>query len=496
MRTLSRPMFKMGGPIKEGVMHGIREPYRSGQLVQPGPGRPGYKGFSGVTGGYDTAYNLGNTANKANTASKAANLLNKAKAWKIPTDAQALRGIWGGLKKFYRLAPKQGFLARNPASLLALGAYFGGTPTPIDKKYGTTSRWENIFPMFGDTQKIRERKLTRHLEQQSNPNNWWRYNPGKYGPRKDHPDYDPAKLSINPWNDRGAVDTPIRYDKDGNIIRFNDAVSHFGTKVLPATGSVDDIIQKNITIKDDKSSDLPSVEKVLTDAEKKLIEEANLKKAKADKDKRVNELLEIMGYDKSKNDAVSKALIDASQIIGERGTLSKKNITRELINPIIAATGKRLEKPEQIREAVGLMMAKGEIEKDIFKSKRTASEQAIDALAAASGKSAKYIANAKLGIANSPAEAKAQLAKLKNTRITSDNLTAVIQQYADENNIPFKKQITTDQKNEVVGKGKKYASIVDMITDMKLDVDGADDGLYVVGTSIIEVTGGLPKLKG
>ena len=30
MRTLSRPMFKMGGPIKEGIMHGIREPRKSG----------------------------------------------------------------------------------------------------------------------------------------------------------------------------------------------------------------------------------------------------------------------------------------------------------------------------------------------------------------------------------------------------------------------------------------------------------------------------------
>ena len=30
MRTLSRPMFNMGGPIKEGVMHGIREPKRDG----------------------------------------------------------------------------------------------------------------------------------------------------------------------------------------------------------------------------------------------------------------------------------------------------------------------------------------------------------------------------------------------------------------------------------------------------------------------------------
>ena len=30
MRTLNRPMFRMGGPIKEGVMHGIREPHAGG----------------------------------------------------------------------------------------------------------------------------------------------------------------------------------------------------------------------------------------------------------------------------------------------------------------------------------------------------------------------------------------------------------------------------------------------------------------------------------
>ena len=32
MRPLTRPMFRMGGPIKEGVMHGIREPYKGGGL--------------------------------------------------------------------------------------------------------------------------------------------------------------------------------------------------------------------------------------------------------------------------------------------------------------------------------------------------------------------------------------------------------------------------------------------------------------------------------
>ena len=51
MRTLNRPMFRYGGPIKEGVMHGIREPKRNGgsmsQSVQPSSNgmRPGYKGI-------------------------------------------------------------------------------------------------------------------------------------------------------------------------------------------------------------------------------------------------------------------------------------------------------------------------------------------------------------------------------------------------------------------------------------------------------------------
>ena len=439
MRTLSRPMFKMGGPIKEGVMHGIREP------------RPGYKLGDTVKG------RIGGVKQSFKNIFRAPPVKSVTRLpvpYKPPIEGRIAGGIWNAIKNLYGKLPQHGLFTKYGA----IGRNF-----PVATAMGTTA----ALPLaaVGLTHAV-QKSLP---EQLTGEGGLFETSPAAWGGMG-------AGAGIDP-----TVDEILR-----------------GKKVTegPYGENLKKEIEKNITIKDDKSSDLPSVEKVLTDAEKKLIEEANLKKAKADKDKRVNELLEIMGYDRSKNDAVSKALIDASQIIGERGTLSKKNITRELINPIIAATGKRLEKPEQIREAVGLMMAKGEIEKDIFKSKRTASEQAIDALAAASGKSAKYIANAKLGIANSPAEAKAQLAKLKNTRITSDNLTAVIQQYADENNIPFKKQITTDQKNEVVGKGKKYASIVDMITDMKLDVDGADDGLYVVGTSIIEVTGGLPKLKG
>ena len=50
MRPLNRPMFRYGGPIKEGIMDGIREPKKNGgsmsQLVKPSAdgSRPGYAG--------------------------------------------------------------------------------------------------------------------------------------------------------------------------------------------------------------------------------------------------------------------------------------------------------------------------------------------------------------------------------------------------------------------------------------------------------------------
>ena len=36
MRTLNRPMFRYGGPIKEGVMSGIREPKKDGGMLLVG----------------------------------------------------------------------------------------------------------------------------------------------------------------------------------------------------------------------------------------------------------------------------------------------------------------------------------------------------------------------------------------------------------------------------------------------------------------------------
>ena len=52
MKTLSRTMFKLGGPIKEGGMHGIREPHFRGKIV--GSAMPhiqsAWRGFQGLFG--------------------------------------------------------------------------------------------------------------------------------------------------------------------------------------------------------------------------------------------------------------------------------------------------------------------------------------------------------------------------------------------------------------------------------------------------------------
>ena len=110
-------------------------------------------------------------------------------------------------------------------------------------------------------------------------------------------------------------------------------------------------------------------------------------KAKADKEKRINALLDTMGYDKARKNAAYDALIDAGRMVSERGTLDPKNIGRELIDPIVAATSQRFDKPEQIREAVGLMQTKADIQKEMNKEETALANQAKRAQIAVAEKS-------------------------------------------------------------------------------------------------------------
>ena len=301
MRTLSRPMFNMGGPIKEGVMHGIREPRQSG-------GRTGFqfgsKGWHVPTaiGGSGAAAIVANTAQnaakKASMFKKAGNLFAKG----LPSDVQIGRAIKRGLGKV-RLP---GLGLRNPitfglpSALLAKATYT--EPTQVEKEYGISKR---------------EKVLAGSL-------------PGTGG------EYLP--LALRRIFGERKIEVP------------EDRLKNITMEKGPPGGT-----QLPSYIDPNRASDL----------------------AKAAKDKRLNNILDIMGYDKSKSTAIHKALVDASQILTQTPGGEQLDITKDIISPIIAATGKRLEKPADIREAAGLMMAKAEIQKDLTKDETALANKAL-----------------------------------------------------------------------------------------------------------------------
>jgi len=307
MRTLSRPMFRMGGPIKEGVMHGIREPrqrYADQGLVKQITEQILKKPYSSVATGVGTAA----TAKIAKDAAKKANLYQRAGSLfskGIPTDVQIGRGIKKGWRGLVKRLPVKGLGYTNPFSFglpAALSAKAAFTNiTPIEKEYGITK---------GDWRPWKGKLVASSL-------------PGAGG------EYLPLAIQ----NLIGERKIEVPEDRLKNITI---------EKGVPGGGD------PRMTYTDpDKASDL----------------------AKAAKDKRVNELLGIMGYDKAKKGAAYDALIDASQIISAAPGGKDLDISRDIIQPAIGAASKRFDKPKEIREAVGLLMAKGEIEKEIASGK-------------------------------------------------------------------------------------------------------------------------------
>ena len=333
MRTLNRPMFNMGGPIKEGVMHGIREPYRRGTRAAL-VGNPVYPQTGGRAHHADYFKNIYGAA--APIARSFLNPFKKAKKYiqagkKLAGQLDTSKWL-GTLHPSRRLPPTSGITGTGAGTAWTAGptkylSKLKGLP-PIAKKLWDQHRYKTIAGGIG---------LTSDPALEA-----YKKIPGalKWG----------AETLLPGWAERAIgigdkVEEKIT-DKDG-----------VGT------------IQENITWTPGGLDPTP----IITESMKK-------KLVTAERDRKLNKMLDIMGYDKSKSTAVHRALVDASQILTQTPGGEQLDITKDIISPIIAATGKRLEKPADIREAAGLLMAKGEIEKDIFQSKGGALDQQVDTL--------------------------------------------------------------------------------------------------------------------
>jgi len=382
MKTLNRPMFNMGGPIKQGIMHGIREPYKHGTR----------------------AALVGNPIFPKDKTGRAHHVWNFA----IPA-VRALAGY--AIGKGGKTTAKKGFesIGKTIAGK--------GTGTGITAAAPAQGFWRSAWE--GDPMVRSAKWLWRTLKSPT-AKGW--------GQKA-------AKTIISPT---GAL-----------------TAGWFGYPAIKGALSKEDPAVTGVPLN-------PNLQKKVTELSNQKKKEFALQQ----REDRVQKYLEMMGYDRAKKTAIADALIDASKIVSDRGTLDPKNITGELINPIIQATSKRLDKPEQIREAVGLMATKAEIEKDL-------EDPSIKALRLEQLKGLRGGFEKDLG---------EFILSAKGTKVKPDALERYARIKANEYGIDFTK-ITDETVTNAAGttEEEKIQNVV------------GDDGIYMIGDAIIKVTDGVPK---
>ena len=220
--------------------------------------------------------------------------------------------------------------------------------------------------------------------------------------------------------------------------------------------------------------------------------------AKAERTKRLNKYLDTMGYDTAKRDALDKALIDASAIVqgatDEAGSLKKADWSK-MINQAIQSTSKRLEKPEQIREAVGLMMAKGDIEKELYDARPGTHLKNAQDMAETLGISVEEAMNRVTGQATTIGDDLQALQILKKGgTLSAKEIEQRLRNFANKNDLDLKQVVSTDQLDKLKEEsGDETIDSMTIVTGLMTGDAKADDGLYQIGTEVVLVKDGVPE---
>ena len=309
MRTLNRPMFRYGGPIKEGVMSGIREPRRNGgsmsQLVQPSATgmRPGYKGKSKLL-----SFVPGFNYLSQQTKGIIPRIFNKIK----PTFKNQPGIVTGGdastkAKYISQTMPKVP-LSQKAMAFVKENPYFTGVTAPFALST-TAAVAPPVAKGIGSIAKATGMQL--------------------------------ADLAV----------PDFIWDQDQY---FEDKEKAKIAKELEAS---------KLTANEKKIKEL---EALLASGDDSKATGKTEEELRADKIAKYRDIVDIKGMNKK---AAYDSLIAASQAINESGDFKGDIKSGKLINQIIQATSKQFDKPSQTKDAIDTLILKGEIESDIAAGK-------------------------------------------------------------------------------------------------------------------------------
>jgi hypothetical protein len=311
MRTLNRPMFRYGGPIKEGVMSGIREPKKNGGPMKAAlVGNPIYPKTNG------------REHHAVMAAVPAAIGLNALRTGAM----RFLPRIFQGAKRIFGTTTPAKFTRTNvrPTGLNAAGSYSPVISQPAKFNPNYLGR-DPLVRTIGATGRAI-------------------FNPtmGGLGAKAVRLATSPSTLIIG-----GLYYANGRwFNKDGSPANKEDiAAAKESTGGPPGGGDPG--------MQGDGSFFAEQAEK-----------EALAKKQKAlnNRIKRYRDIMDIKGMNKQ---AAYKSLIDASKLIQESQDFKGDIKSGKLINQVIQAASKQFDKPVKTSDAVNTLILQNELKKDL-----------------------------------------------------------------------------------------------------------------------------------
>ena len=438
MRTLNRPMFRYGGPIKEGVMHGIREPKKNGGSMNRQAalvGNPNFPMQNGRALHSEAATRSALEKIKQATLSTVKNpikSLNPAK--KIGMAKNVGLAVLNPLKNFYR---------RQVGKLDMPGKFVkkGGALGPGYAGVGQTGSLLQRAKYFAS----KNPKTTVG---------------GLY--LGSGPAYDIASGSVGPLKTVGRqlMDLAVPdfiYDQDA-------ADAEKAAAIELAKKQERDALRKMNS----------GTDEVITET----VEEKTPEQLRKDRIEKYRDIVDIKGMNK---DAAYNSLIAASQAISGEGDFKGSLKDGSLINKIIQSTSKAFDKPKATKDAIDTLILKGEIEADIAAGKAGSYEKQVAAVAKNLGVDIK---TAQKMLIKEPVDVRSQV--VSDISTTKQPLTHKLLVSSVKKQIPGATVLlNADQAKDKLGENQSAEDYL-MTTDIFNTVEDPS-GVYIIGQEVVQV---------
>jgi len=325
MRPLNRPMFRYGGPIKEGVMSGIREPKKDGGMLLVGEHPKEFRDAGGrekhvaplVVG---AGMGLARLAPLAMRGARAVrNIFARPTPFQGPTGTVTQGGLNVARAKG-RIPGASGSyspinITRSPSTVTGSGApvtQTGLKPTGFGSYLEGTMTGQAVKGLYKGATSAQAKGVTQKIGK-----GVWR-------------------VAKDPLTIASAA---YYFYPDGTPKPEEEMQGP------PPPGGLNKLLTDTGQSKDTGGGAEMSPKE--------------LRQSKIDK---YRDIMDIKGMNK---DAAYNSLIAASQAINQSGDFKGDIKSGKLINQIIQATSKQFDKPKQTKDAIDTLILKGEIEKDI-----------------------------------------------------------------------------------------------------------------------------------